>query len=193
MHYEAEYNNKNVHKSWLKIKKIEKLNKIISLNDFKNRNGEYCSDKPSRGGYWLVIDNQFETLNYTENDCPIKKLNLPLKENHTEEDLEAFLYKNPKKLGDNSLEVVDRQYKYIDLLLKEDKNYIVVELKKYAKSETLAQIIDYIDIIEEEFCESTRGLIICNDYDPRLKNSIDWLKKNHHVNIELITYGVKNK
>lgn len=187
-HY-PEHDKKPEHKSWLKITKIEKLNSIMRLNDFKKPDGKRCSDKPSPGGYWKIIDNRFETEIYTKNDCPTAQLTFPLKQNHSEKDLESFLYKNPQKLGKN-LTVLKRQYQYIDLLMKDRKKYVVVELKTQANSSTLAQVIEYIDVIEKEFQKPTRGLIVCEDYEPRLKNSVDWLKRNG-IEIELVTYTTR--
>lgn len=70
-----------------------------------------------------------------------------------------------------------------------DKNgtFVVVECKLDANSKTLAQIIDYMSWIEKEKGQEPRGLIVCNFYENRLKNSIEWLK-SHKIDINIITY-----
>lgn len=192
-----EYYCSQKHITWLKFDMIEKLERIVYLNEFKLLKGGQSSPRPSIGGYRGIIDDvEVESVPFKLNDCPSKDKIIPLEDDYSEKDVELHFAKYPQEL-EMGLELIERQYHTlygpIDLLMK-DKNdtFVVVECKLDADSKTLAQIIDYMSWIEKENSQEIRGLIVCNFYENRLKNSIEWLK-SHGININIISYEPKPK
>jgi hypothetical protein len=178
--------------TWLKFNSIEKLEKVIGLNEFNLLKGGQSSERPQIGGYRGIIDYiDIKSGPFTINDCISKDAKIPLQDDYSENDVEQYFAENPQRL-EIGLKLIGEQYSTyygsIDLLMK-DKNdsFVVVECKIDANSKTLAQIIDYMSWIEKESGQEPRGLIVCNFYENRLKNSIDWLK-SHKIDINIITY-----
>lgn len=183
--------------TWLKFDKIEKLDRIVYLNEFKLLKGGQSSPRPSIGGYRGIIDDiEIDSIPFKLNDCPSKDKRIPLEDDYLEKDVEQYFAEYPPEL-EVGLELIERQsptlYGPIDLLMKDKKDsFVVVECKLDADSKTLAQVIDYMSWIEKEKNQETRGLIVCNFYENRLKNSIEWLK-SHEIDINIITYEPKPK
>ncbi len=122
-----------------------------------------------------MAEIQVKSIPFTTKDCPSKDIKSPLVDTYKEDDVEQYFAENPQDL-EVDLKLIKRQYPTyygkIDLLMK-DKNgtFVIVECKLDADSKTLTQIVDYMSWIEKEGGQEPRGLIVCNFYENRLKNS----------------------
>lgn len=118
-----------------------------------------------------------------------------------ERDLEDFLANN-LNLVEEGLELYTdeqgrdgRQYLTdvgaIDLLCKNQEDFVVIELKKARSSDVVVgQISRYIGWVRENLSEGhiVRGIIIVHDFDPRLKYAV-----LAHENLELKYYEIQIK
>jgi hypothetical protein len=94
-----------------------------------------------------------------------------------EKDIEDLLCNNTKLLGGN-LKYIKRQKSFndksiLDILLKDDKGYVIVEVKKgLINQDAYLQVKGYIKNLKlEEQTENVRGIIVCRGFDSeRSKN-----------------------
>ena len=111
-----------------------------------------------------------------------------------EVDIENFVATNPNTLG-NKIEFFKRQYvlksgKRVDLLLKDENNLIVVEIKKESiGKDTFKQIKKYLKEVKEEFNCKVRGIIICGDILPIFEDF--FIKKVEKDEIDIYLYAWK--
>jgi len=115
-------------------------------------------------------------------------------EQFDEEDIEKFVAMNPRKLGDN-IRFFRRQYvlksgKRVDLLLKDEKGMIVVEIKKGAiGKEAYKQVKNYLKEVIKEFDCDVRGVIICGDILPAFEDF--FIKEIENGEIDVYLYAWK--
>jgi len=93
-----------------------------------------------------------------------------------ERDLELFLYNDIEAL-EAGLEFPEdletRQPRVesgrIDILAKDSKGYVVIELKAgQAKDQALTQLLAYMGDVGEQYESSTRGILVAHDFAPKL-------------------------
>jgi hypothetical protein len=116
-----------------------------------------------------------------------------MKVNPYEKHVEDVLEDKPFLLEDG-LEFIDRQYTtsngIIDLILRDKEGKLVVaEIKRgTANDETLTQLLNYMDVIDNYFdAKDVRGMIVCEEYGPRLKNAVNLLVRKGQ-DIKLVEY-----
>ena len=111
-----------------------------------------------------------------------------------EEDIEKFVAMSPAILGSN-IKFFKRQYilksgKRVDLLLKDEKGLIVVEIKKGPiGKEAYKQVKEYLREIREEFNCSARDIIICEDILPAFEDF--FIKEIEKRKIDVYLYAWK--
>ena len=116
-----------------------------------------------------------------------------------EQDLENFLVANLHLIHKDLELYKDAQGKsgrqfstevgYIDLLCKQQKEYVVIELKKGRSSDiVVGQISRYIGWVKDKLADgaNVKGIIIVHDFDPKLKYAA-----LANPNIELKYYQIK--
>jgi hypothetical protein len=107
-----------------------------------------------------------------------------------EKDLENFIVSNTNLIG-KDVKLIGRQVQVksgrIDLLLENDKEIIVIELKinEIGRS-AINQLRGYIKDIEADYDKEVRGILICEDILPSFIDEFSRLK-----NIEIFHYGWK--
>ncbi len=123
--------------------------------------------------------------------------------------VEDLLEKNLSLLGEKNLKLLKegRQYKtdvsYIDLLCKDDKGYVVLELKKgRTEDEAVGQVLRYMGWVRDNLSpnKQVRGMIIVafEGITEKLKKAIrgiqrdDDLIKLKQIDIDLSTSNIKN-
>ena len=111
-----------------------------------------------------------------------------------EEDIESFIESNPQAL-DKNLRKFKRQYVLksgdrVDLLLKDEEDLVVVEIKKGSIGrEAFNQIMKYLKEVKSEFNCKVRGVIVCSDVLPIFEDF--FLKKVEEVKIKVYLYSWK--
>lgn len=125
--------------------------------------------------------------------APLSKATKMMKVDPYEKHVEDVLADKPFLLEDG-MEFIDRQYStsngIIDLILRDkESKLILVEIKRgMANDETLTQLLSYMDVIDNYFdAKEVRGMIVCEQYGPRLKNAVNLLVKKGH-DIKLVEY-----
>jgi RecB family endonuclease NucS len=118
-----------------------------------------------------------------------------------EHDLEDFLTENLSLIKEGLKLYIDergregRQYPTdvgtIDLLCKDNEDFVIIELKKGRASDpVVGQISRYIGWVRENLSEghNVRGIIIVHDFDPKLKYAV-----LAHDNLEIKYYEIQIK
>lgn len=147
----------------------------------------------------IESDKQIKDLTYISKQEPLKiephrhQKSKMIKVNPYEKHVEDVLEDKPFLLEDG-LEFIDRQYTtsngIIDLILRDKEGKLVVaEIKRgTANDETLTQVLNYMDVIDNYFdAKDVRGMIICEEYGPRLKNAVNLLVRKGQ-DIKLVEY-----
>lgn len=145
-------------------------------------------DKQSKGFTYISKQEHLEPEH-----IPVSKPTKMMKVDPYEKHVEDVLADEPFRL-EEGLEFIDRQYStsngIIDLIFRDKEGkLVVVEIKRgMANDETLTQLLNYMDSIDNYFdAKEVRGMIVCEQYGPRLKNAVNLLVKKGH-DIKLIEY-----
>jgi hypothetical protein len=118
--------------TWLKFDKIEKLDRIVYLNEFKLLKGGQSSPRPSIGGYRGIIDDiEVESVPFNKLiDCPSKDIIIPLEDDYLEEDVELHFAEHPQQLREMKNILTNKLLEIKDEPDGEDKQECIDEVDK---------------------------------------------------------------
>lgn len=118
-------------------------------------------------------EKQLLELIHNHQEMPLKEVSLTTEDIYhlREKDIEDLLCENPKLLGGN-LTYLNRQKSFedksiLDVLLRDDKGYVIVEIKKgLINQDVYSQVKGYIRNLKlEKQTETVRGIIVCRGFD----------------------------
>lgn len=166
----------------------ELIEKIIGDKEMKQ--SKLILKRGSKSLLLNLIHNQQQT--------PLHNVSLTTEDIYhlREYDIENFLANNPKLL-DSKYKFVERQkvfsdMKRLDLLLKDDNGFVIVEIKKgLIDQDVYSQIKGYINLLrKEEQTLDVRGIIVCRGFVSEQAKSF-YTEKIQNGKIEIFLHAWK--
>lgn len=109
-----------------------------------------------------------------------------------ERDIESYLVKNHKLLGEKIIDIIrqlDTPVGRIDLFLEEENSVTIVEIKlSKIGNEAVSQTRRYIDWARKQLNKEIKGIIVCSGVMPAFEEDLAKLK-----NIKIFCYGWQMK
>lgn len=145
-------------------------------NFHRNLLPESVSEELAKRGTLRIFQYDFSEIEESLKEIPESSMFGRIITVESEEQIKNYIINNHKELDENFELVgseVETSVGNIDVLGKIGDEYVVVEIKRQASDSAVGQILGYMSAFKEENkLHSIRGIILAEDFDPRVKMAV---------------------